>query len=275
MLSTAFMKLLKIILVLFLVAGLLSCLYGDKMKGTSGGFSRLRIAIDTNANFYLDSISLSAKYKFEVLQRVEYDSALHQLVYVFDSVENGELKFTLVSFLNRTFDKNISLQSDTTIFINSNELNNFTNVEANLLPPLRLNEGDTVVIGLMSTGCWHFYTENLTVAKNKGKYTVGFNSPGEMGYDQPPMNMIKEFDSSFGIKLNNFFNDCKVLLHSNILCVSTTSTFIFLRMGNSVYRLPDFSCRKWKGYEQLIKAFNPPRKKGNDVKMESVIGLNG
>jgi len=71
---------------------------------------------------------------------------LNQFVYVFDSVSNGDIDLTLVSFLNRTHNKKILLQSDTIINIKENELNSFADAKGKALTSLSLNDGDTAVI---------------------------------------------------------------------------------------------------------------------------------
>ena len=49
-----------------------------------------------------------------------------------------------------------------------------------------------------------------------------------------------------------FYNDCKSLLKMETLCISTTSMYVLIRIGNNVYQLPDFGCKHWKGYDNLF-----------------------
>jgi hypothetical protein len=262
------MRHFKTLMTVLLLAGLSSCTDADtSIKENDIQFSRLRVAVDPEANFYLDSISISSDYKFKFSNYSEYDSLLDQLVFVFDSVEHGSIDLTVVSFLNRTYDKNISFQSDTTIFIPRSDLDNFTDDKANKLTSLNLNEGDTIVIGLSSSGCFQFLKENVIVSKKHKNYDVAFNTTRESVYGNSPMHLRKTFDSSFTSTLNRFFDDCKTLLKSRkngkLICISTTTTNVVIRMGNTVYHLPEIGCGEWRGYDNLIKAIDPPWTKKN------------
>ena len=258
------MRLLRILVAVLLFTGLYSCSDPNtKIKGKNTGFSKLRIVVDPNANFYLDSIRISANYKFKVSNYREYDSSLSQDVYMFDSVENGKINLTLVSILNRNYDKNISLQSDTTIIIKENELNNFADAKAKTLTSLNLNDGDTVVVGLSSMGCFHFLKENIIITKTQGTYNVAFNTTRGSAHGLPPMHLNKTFDSSFIHTVDSFYKDCKALLKRRSICMSTTTAFIVVRIGNTVYCFPDIGCGDWQGYDNLVKAIDPPWTKKN------------
>jgi hypothetical protein len=257
------MGLPKIIVIVLLIAFLSSCASSDRRVKKVRTYSQLRVAVDTNSNFYLDSIRISADYKHRISNYQQYDSLLKQFVYVFDSVANGKIDLTLVSFLNRTRDKKILLQSDTTIIIKESELNNFNDAKARTLTSLDLRDGDTAVIGLSSLGCFHFLKENFIATKIQGKYYITFNSTRGSSYGIPPIHLNKTFDSSFVHTLNNFYKDCKVLLRRKSGCLSTTTAFVFVRIRNTVYRFPEIGCGDWKGYDNLLKAIDPPWTKKN------------
>ena len=249
----------KILIAVLFIIGLYSCACSDKkVEGIKTEYSSLKIAVDTNTNFYLDSIRISNNYKFIVSNYRDYDSSINQLVYVFDSVTNGEINLTLVSFLNRTYSRNITLQSDTTITIKVNDLNNFIDADANTLTSLKLSDGESAVVGLSSMGCFHSLKENIVLTKSQGNYHIAFNTTRENAHGLPPMHLQKTFDSSFGNTIANFYKDCKMLLKRKSLCISTTTAFVFVRIGNIVYRFPDIGCGDWQGYNNLVKAIDPP-----------------
>ena len=241
----------------FFGASLYSC--GDaENKSQSNNYFRLRIALDTSANFYLDSIGLSSAHMIKGSDYEEYDSILKQGVYVFDSVEKGNVKLTLVSILDRSFDKNIIIHSDTTIQIRRNELYNFIDIKIKSLTSISLNEGDSIVVGLSSAGCFHFLKENIIINKTGGKYYAAFNSTRGISKGLPPIHLKREFDSSFVKEINNFYIDCKSLLKTAGVCISTTSKILLIRIGNHVYKSPYFGCKDWKGYDNLVNRLDPP-----------------
>ena len=243
------MRVIKLIISLILLLNLHSCTNTE--KGVSSNFFRLKIALDTNSNFYLDSIRLFNIHNSRGYDYQEYDSILKQLVYVFDSVEKGSVNVTLVSVLDRTFDKNLFLRSDTTMHIRNNEINNFIDIHSKHLTSSSFNKGDTIVIGLISNGCFHSTKENIIINKLNGYYNVVFNSQGS-SIEFPYTHLKRVFDSPFSKALNMFYNDCKSLLKMETLCISTTSMYVLIRIGNNVYQLPDFGCKHWKGYDNLF-----------------------
>jgi len=254
------------ILLFITIASLYSCFHSDKNTIHAPiEFHRLKMALDTNANFYLDSVRISKPHKFKVSNHRDFDSVLNTFAYVFDSVQTGNLDLTLSSFLGRVIIKKIDFHSDTTIFISRNELQNFENIDSKIAPTLELNDGDTIVIGLSSMGCFHSLKENIIINKSNGRYLLAFNTTRGRSYGYDPMNLHKEFDSSFQHTIQAFYNDCVKLLRKQaendkkgLLAMSTTSTYIYIRKGNQVFRLPDIGPLDWDGYDKLIKAIDPP-----------------
>jgi hypothetical protein len=221
-------------------------------------FCKLNIALDTSSNFYLDTISVTAKYNHYSSDYQSHDSTIGRYAYTFGLVEKGKIKIQLTSFLNKTFIKEVDLAKDTTIIITANELNNFQDIEERKLPSFDLAEGDTLVVGLKSLGCFHFYKENVIVSKNNGKYTIAFNNTRPRGYGLGNMNLKRQFNLEFADTLNMFSVECKKLLKRPQTCFSTTSAFIYIRKGNLVYKLPDIGCGDWDGYNRLVAALDPP-----------------
>src|SRR5689334_20322024 len=77
-----FMRLQKILIAVLLIILFYSCAHPEtKVKGKNPSFSRLRIAVDTNSNFYLDSVRISDNYQGRGSNYLQYDSSLKQLVY--------------------------------------------------------------------------------------------------------------------------------------------------------------------------------------------------
>lgn len=249
----------RIFLLIVLIGALIS--YSCAPKNSKRmEYSTLKVIIDTNANFYLDSINVSTKYNNYTIERIIIDEALNnQLVYVLDSIEKGEAKLLLTSFLDRTFAKEINIDRDSVVFIKASELNNFQNAERKTMPSFDLKDRDTIVIGLKSIGCFHFYNENVIISKDNGKYNVAFNNTRLRGYGLGNMNIKREFDQYFQDTLNMFSAECKKLFKRNYECWSTNNAFIYIRQGNSIYSLPDIGCEDdWQAYNRLIAALNPP-----------------
>jgi len=248
-------RLSKLLLIVF-TCSLFLCICSCNSKDDNHNYSRLRIAVDSSANFYIDSIRLFSDFAYSGWHFMEYDTTVGGLVYVFDSVVNSPLDITLVSFLDRNYTKSVSIKSDTTIFISHNELNNFEKEITGTLPVI--NDFDTIVIGFSSLGCFHSLNESVVISKQTDKYVVEFNTTRGSSYGYAPINFQKVFDSSFDARIRNFYEDCKALIRRNNFCGSTTSSFIFIRVGNAVYRLPDIGCGDWDGYNKLINAIDPP-----------------
>jgi hypothetical protein len=221
-------------------------------------FCKLNIALDTSSNFYLDTIGVTTKYNHYSSNYQAHDSTIGRYAYIFGLVEKGKIKIQVTSFLNRTFIKDIDLSKDTTIIITANELNNFQDIEERKLPSFDLLEGDTLVVGFQSIGCFHFNKENLIVSKNKEKYNVEFNNTRARPYGLGNMNIKREFSSNFADTLNMFSSECKQLLKRSQTCFSTTSANVYIRKGNLVYKLPDIGCGDWNGYDRLVAALDPP-----------------
>jgi hypothetical protein len=220
-------------------------------------FCKLNIALDTNSNFYLDTIGVTTKYNHYSSNYQAHDSTIGRYAYIFGMVERGKIKIQLTSFLNRTFIKEVELTNDTTIIIKTNELENFQDIHEKKLPSFDLAEGDTLVIGLESLGCFHFYKENVIVSKNNGKYSVAFNNTRPRGYGLGNMNLRREFDIKFEDTLKMFSNECSRLLKHGS-CLSTTTANIYVRRGNFVYNFPEIGCSDWQGYNRLVAALDPP-----------------
>lgn len=237
-----------------LCLALISCFHASKRLE----FSQLKIVIDSSANFYLDTIGVSTKYNNYTIQYREYDSSLGQLVYVLGKIEKGKAKLQLQSFLDRTFTKEIQIEENTTIFIKASELNNFQNAQQKTMPSFDLKDGDTIVIGLQSRGCFHFYKENVIVSISDGKYNVAFNNTRPQGYGLGNMNIKRQFGLEFKDTLDIFSAECRKLLKRGQDCFSTTTANIFIRQGNLVYEFPDFGCKDWEGYNRLVVALDPP-----------------
>lgn len=244
-----------------LVLGLFSCFSASKRTE----FSKLKIVIDSSANFYIDTISITTNYNQYTLQYQSYDSTLETYAFTIDRLEKGKTVIQLVSFLDRVFKKEIDLAGDTTIFINANELNNFQDEDLKTMPSLRLDDGDTIVIGYSSLGCFHSLKENIIIGKFKNGYTVAFNTSRLKAYGHGNFNAKKNFDLSFSEKVNSFYIACSQFLQDRmedakkgLMTESTTSTFIYIRKGNSVIKLPDIGPYDWDGYDKLIAAIDPP-----------------
>jgi len=242
---------------LLLPFGLVTCFYTPPPQRESPNL-QVRVVIDSTANFYLDTVSVSAEYYHRSLEYPKYDSTLGRYAFVFDGLEKGETKIQIASFLDRALYKEIDLKKDTAIFIKTNELNNFHDAKEMKIPSFDLNDGDTIVIGLESLGCFHFYKENVIVSKSNGKYKVAFNNTRPRGYGLGNMNIKKEFNLEFADTLKMFSAECKKLIKHRSFCVSTTTAHIYIRKGDSVYKLPDIGCGDWQGYNRLVAALDPP-----------------
>lgn len=246
---------------LLILLGLTSCFSASKRIE----FSKLKIVIDTSANFYLDTVSIKTKYNQYALQYQSYDSVLGTYAFTIDRLEKGKTEIQLVSFLGRVFTKEIDVNCDTTIFINANELGSFEDKVLETMPSLILDDGDTIVIGYSSFGCFHSMKENIVIGKIKDGYDVAFNTSRLKAYGYGNFNTKKNFDSSFSENVNSFYRSCSEFLQDRmedakkgIMATSTTSAFIYIRKGNIVFKLPDIGPYDWDGYDKLIAAIDPP-----------------
>ncbi|MBL7747622.1 MAG: hypothetical protein JNM19_09370 [Chitinophagaceae bacterium] len=192
------------------------------------------------------------------MRNIEYDTLLNTEVYVFDSVKNGNVSFTLVSYLDRTYQKTISLESDTTILIRKDELNDFPATKDNIVPSMKLNTGDSLVIALYHAGCYSFFKENISIRKEKDTYHVRFNTPRLNMYGEASIHHKTEFDSSFGTRIDSFYFACNELLKLEKRLFCTSTSVIYIRLGDNVFRMPGFGCTNWPGYYNLINSIDIP-----------------
>jgi hypothetical protein len=224
---------------LLAITVLLSCQPAGNKQLWKPGFSKLKVIIDTGSVFYLDSIRLSAPWKYTQFV-TSWDTTMNTDVYVFDSVQNGELSISLVSFLSRTCDKKIILASDTTIFVSKNDIRSFSEQKEGELPDRKLSEGDTLVVGLRTIGCFGGSKQCLEIVKSQGMYHTNWHTTWPV-YSNVQLKNVH--DSSYSEKLDKFYRSCeKVVMRprdTSFWHSSTLITSLYIRKGNLVYPLPD------------------------------------
>lgn len=225
--------------------------------------SNLRIAIDKDANFYLDSIQLSSSHKDDVHQ--QFDSAVNSMIYVFDSIATGPATITLVSVLNKTVQKNIQINKDTTVWIYANDLPSFAPPVRNekYFPDFRIENGDSLIIGFIGSGCFNNVKETMVIKRSNDVYRIKYNTNRLRNYKNCGLiHFEKTFDTSFAKQLDSFHNSChdlfKLSKEKGLYAVSTTSIEIYILKNGSVFQLPESGTfSNWKGYANLVNLLNP------------------
>jgi hypothetical protein len=221
----------------------------------------LRVIIDTSSNFYLDSVSISAKfvrnpYLGGYIEQT-YDSLYKSYAYKFDSVENGSLTIRLQSRLDRNFSKKILLKSDTTIFLSKTEIPSFWEGNLDSLNFIDVNPGEKVCLATYSAGCFHLHIEKSIIQRENEKYRIRFIS------NRPTSAAPQKTDTT--ITLNSSFKDSLMDLQSSMIKFlrkkhfgeCTTSKAYYIQRGNTVYTFWDITCSDEISYYKILRMIKP------------------
>jgi hypothetical protein len=135
------------------------------------------------------------------------------------------------------------------------DLSGLSKPNSKKIPSLSMTNGDTIEVCFMSIGCFHLYTEKMSIARAQDKYYVRFQSTRGGGN----FSTAHVFDGSFATTMSRFQQQCLRLQKTSAgkidySTLSTTSERLFLKKGRIIVKLPDPILFEWRGYDLLRQA---------------------
>lgn len=247
----------KILFYLLFVVLLVACTDSPVLRKTQS-YATLKVAVPVELLKYIDSPRLL----LHPSDSSYYDSASSQTIFVFDSIRTGPTTITAFSLLTDDLEQKVNLKWDTLIAFNAARLKQFTNENPQNFPDsILLMNGDSLHIGQELRGCFGGSVQKLVICKDGSNYKVLFRiAPARQ---LAKSKIIPGYQAEKYIA--HFFKEAKKLFPNDEnsgmwrqVNISTTSIFIYIRKGNSVYALPDVGGLEWQGFFALKEQLGLP-----------------
>jgi hypothetical protein len=156
--------------------------------------------------------------------------------------------------------ESIGLNIDTTNYRLTNKPNPTQDSLIRKFPSLSLSNGESVVIGKVSYGCFHYYEEAITIFKMNGQYSITYK---KVNSDvNHPMIIEKHLDTVASNSLSDFSKYCKYAIRNSVKEQSRDSLYIgaehkiYVTKGKETIIIPSQGTIGWDGYGMLVKRLN-------------------
>jgi len=180
-----------------------------------------------------------------------YDSVNNQMVYKFDSVDDGEWKINFQSLVGQNYSRTISVKTDTSVFVSKSDFPQVLQMDPDSLDITDLKKGEQLTVSVYMSGCFAQSLEKLIVTKEVNSYLVRFFSTDRLIYDvEREVNNYK-FDSVYIQKLEHFQNAVRKFIRQKSFAYCTTNYTYYISKGNKSYKFFDGNCDTVIPYEIL------------------------
>jgi hypothetical protein len=156
--------------------------------------------------------------------------------------------------------ESIGLNIDTTNYVLASKPSPTQDSLIRKFPSLLLNNGESVVIGKLSYGCFHYYDEAITIFKMNGQYSITYKKVnGDVNH---PMIIEKHLDTAASNSLSDFSKYCKFAIRNYVREQSRDSLYIgavhkmYVTKGKETIIIPSEGAIGWDGYGMLVKRLN-------------------
>lgn len=242
---------------------LLSLLFSGCHSQAGKKFYKLRVAIDNDEGFYLDSIYLNAPYQRNQISPeypvMEYDTLTPLAYFRFDSVQSGELTIYCQSQLNSLFEKKILLHSDTTIIIRQNELPAFQKTSFGELDIDSLSIGEKMTLSVSMSGCFNQHKEKMIIERAESDWKLIFTSTRQTDFNGHGQYTRKEITLPVAfLDSLQVFSKSMVEFEANAgFGGCTTNYTYYAQKGNRYATCNDGTCSDFIRYNALQKLILP------------------
>lgn len=228
---------------------------GDKEITTAKRYHHLQVAIPIElANaLCFDTIELSRPNTSGTTKLIPDDDE-----FVFDcgQIEPGQISISAISHLDRRFSKTLDITCDTTIYFDQAGIATVFDNKTAWPVKLNLSSIDTFAVYFFNGSCsateQFASSRKICCYKNKDSLTIKY-TPQLRGAEDRSAYTIKYFGSSFLPQLNNFYQSVQKFAQVKPKFLSTSNTYVLVRIGNSVYALTDPSFSAWQFYDVLTR----------------------
>lgn len=206
--------------------------------------SNIQVAVNSNYRQYLWYPSIYPQAKDSTF----FDSIKNVTITQFDSLSNGEIEVSVFSMLTDNFEERVELEKDTIITFDAAIYSRFNKVNtAEEFFQLSPNLSDTIYLGQKIVGCFGGEIEKIKISKQRdNNFRIEYSNAGNQKFIF--------FDRLFQKHFQDFIAQARAFFPKTengftITNLSTTRFDRYIRNGNNILKLPDFS--DWKGYDDF------------------------
>lgn len=199
---------------------------------------KLKVIIPLSCRGYTDLVRLS---EYDLYPReYQYDSIKQEEIYTYDSIPEGEIKLEFFSLLTDNYKRTIELDKDTTVRFDAALYRKFVQAIPQGSLNMRLNDWDTLYVGVKNFGCVAANAEKMKIFKIDTSYRIEITNYPSDDIDATSCNISENI---FSKAFEKYLKDCEKLFQrptlNQILILSTSTTKMYVRKDDSIYIFPE------------------------------------
>lgn len=240
------------------IATSVSC--NEQEKTTSKRNYKVQIAFEPD--FYnesrIDTVILSKSILADTSKNTKhFENYVGQENYI---VEPGEITISAVSIFERKYSKTLNISSDTSIIFHKSDFPMVfeeTDIWDN---DLYLKNNDTLVVYYFNGNCFtsdeFASVRKISIFKNGSTYLVKYSDLPRGTAEIKSSYKTKQLGSQFSDKIKHFYSKVKAEKERKQDIVSTSNSYMFIRIDNKIYQITDPHFLIGNLYDNLIKDIN-------------------